>query len=180
MNEPKVRAFFREFPFLKQYDYYPREVRVSRFNPEFLVGDLKMGGDDLGGWVEEIRILDSEGKELARVGRDKMPQLKPFWKRIFSHSKIASWKETYMYERVYETLLRIREWGRLSEVHYAISFFYGTLTLYKLPKGVDLSDWIDWLRVGGKKEELLSHENRIKREQSLLCLEAAVAEKSPL
>jgi len=168
MNQAKVRAFFREFPILKPYGYQPDKVFVSRFSPEFLDRSLKVDTDGIDCWHETIHVLDREGKELAQVCKDKVPQLKSFWKRIFSRSNIASWKEVRIYEKVYETLLRLRERGQLGNVHYALSFLSGTLTLLKTPKGVDLSDWIDWLHGGGKTEELLRHEKQIRREQSLI------------
>jgi hypothetical protein len=156
MPSTKIRAFFKQFPWLKEWTGdTPRSIYAYPISPELLTYEREIIWDTLGdGWVE-IRseekhlLLDADGKLVEAEGE------KEFWETrryIFFGSKVrhsSVKKITGRIENAYwdrrsldQVLQALGE--KASLVRFVLSEYSATqaFIIYKVPKCHTLLEWI--------------------------------------
>jgi len=172
MNENKLSAYYREFPWLSKFCEIKNagKVSVQRIDhkllkkipdrPDFLeqfivasFGDLF----DMENSSEEIFLLNSSGESLARVGEIQHdPKPKKWWRKNPRPYTSHSSRET-----VGEALTRLD--AKLQEAVHFIAVMEiwelskTNIVIYKIPKGWTLQQWIE--------EEIQREQKKIQEEK---------------
>jgi len=173
ISKGKLKAYFHEFGFLK--DYLPRvliDLKTSRINEVLLSREQEkpQGASVL--VCERIIFLDFSGKYVGEVGVKHVPAPKRTWKNWFPKSYDVQIK----HEAVYQAVLRLEEENReripwydgdyrlVRMINWILSVRVSSVTVYKPPK-------LEELERGGHfplraQEKLLQMATSIKKQNT--------------
>ena len=152
MTTSKIRAFFREFPFLNRFltEEEVWKVSVSRVSPEAF--DLKVGShrsDEL------LILLDKDGRKIIKVGVTSVDKT-----RWYHRSKRI--QLVYSDERVHEAIERFGRYGEKDkrEIHFILYYepYFHELILMKSPRDYSLQGWLEEVHLRDAVEAKAIHE----------------------
>lgn len=142
-------AYHREFPWLSGYiQYNDGSISVQRMDKKLL--DEKklfvvLDGPNAGKkFAQNIYLLGEHGDLLIEVGEQKYSFGQKI-RRLFMSSDKKDYQENWgplRSETVGTALFRLGK-DQVDKVHYILVKRFNNFTIYKLPKGFTLAEWMD-------------------------------------